>query len=79
MPSKLCKWGNSLGVRLPQYITERTGLCAGDYLYVRLTDAGDILIRPVKARDVPAGYQPDDAPPTVKIAVPTDAEVLAGW
>ncbi len=24
MPSKLCKWGSSLGVRLPQYITERT-------------------------------------------------------
>ena len=35
MPSKLCMWGNSHGVRLPKYIIERTGLKVGDYLYVR--------------------------------------------
>ncbi len=57
MPTKLCKWGNSLGLRLPQYVIERTGLRPGDYLFVRLTDAGDIVIRPVKERDVHAGSQ----------------------
>jgi len=77
MPSKLCKWGNSLGVRLPQYIAERTGLCPGDYLFIRLTDAGDIVIRPVKARDVHAGYQPTDSVP--KVEQQTDAQILAGW
>lgn len=72
MATKLCKWGNSCGLRLPQYVLERTGLRPGDYLYVRLTDAGDIVVRPVKARDVPAGYAADDAPPTIRIEVPTD-------
>ena len=44
MPSKLSKWGNSLGVRLPSYIAERTGLRNGDYLYIKLMDSGDIVI-----------------------------------
>ena len=79
MPTKLCKWGNSLGLRLPQYVLERTGLRPGDYLFVRLTDAGDIVIRPVKERDVHAGYAADDAPPKFKQGAPTDEEVLANW
>lgn len=60
MPSKLCKWGNSLGVRLPQYIAERTGLAAGDYLYIGIRDNGDIVIRPVKAKEIPKGYRPTE-------------------
>jgi antitoxin MazE len=79
MPSKLCKWGNSLGLRVPQHIAERASLRAGDYMYVRLMDSGDIVIRPVSARDVPAGYMPNDAPATAKTEVPTDEEVLAQW
>jgi antitoxin MazE len=62
MPSKLCKWGNSLGVRLPQYVVERTGVRPGDYLFIRLSDAGDIVIRACKARDVHSGYLPSDSP-----------------
>ena len=79
MPSKLCKWGNSLGVRLPQYVVERTGVRPGDYLFIHLTVEGDIVIRPVKERDVHAAYRPDDAPPTIKINVPTDEEVELRW
>ncbi|MFY7865518.1 AbrB/MazE/SpoVT family DNA-binding domain-containing protein [Roseateles sp.] len=56
MPVKLCRWGNSHGIRLPAHVLERTGLCAGDYLFIRVTDSGEIHIRPVKARDVPAGF-----------------------
>ena len=69
MPSKLCRWGNSLGVRLPQYIAERTGLVAGDYLYIQLNDAGEIVIRPVKAREVQAGYAPAAQVPQKKVSV----------
>lgn len=58
MATKLCVWGNSLGVRLPKHIAERTGLVAGDYLYIRLMDSGDIVMRPVKAKDLHAGYAP---------------------
>lgn len=77
MATKLSKWGNSLGVRLPKYVVERTGLAPGDYLFIRLTDAGDIVIRPVKARDIHAGYVPDDSPPKPKM--PTNKAVLAKW
>jgi antitoxin MazE len=79
MPSKLCKWGNSLGVRLPAYVAERAALRAGDYLFIRLTDAGDIVIRPVKARDIAAGYRPDDSPPKGTTEMPTDEWVRANW
>lgn len=56
MPVKLCRWGHSLGLRLERYIIERTGLAAGDLMYVTLRDSGEIVIRPVKANEMPAGY-----------------------
>jgi len=59
MPVKLCRWGNSHGIRVPAHVLERTGLCAGDYLFIRVTDSNEIVIKPVKARDVPAGYASD--------------------
>lgn len=72
MATKLCKWGNSLGMRLPKFIVERTGLVAGDYLYIRLTDAGEIVIRPVKAKDVHAAYKLAEAPEQQRaVSVPT--------
>lgn len=49
-------WGNSLGLRLPKYVTERTAIRAGDQVYVRLLDSGEILVRVVKARDIPAVF-----------------------
>ncbi len=78
MPTKLCKWGNSMGVRLPQYVVERTGLRPGDYLFIRLTDAGDIVIQPVKQRDAHPAYA---ARTTFKIAqqCPTPEEVAEKW
>lgn len=79
MPTKLCKWGNSLGLRLPQYVIERTGLRPGDYLAIRLADSGDIVIRAVTARDIPAGFKPDELPNNFKAEVMTDEEVRAKW
>jgi antitoxin component of MazEF toxin-antitoxin module len=63
VPVKLCRWGNSLGVRLPKYVVERTGVHPGDYLFIRLTDAGDIVVRPVKQRDVAAAFSAADVAP----------------
>ena len=79
MPTKLCKWGNSLGVRLPQYVVERTGVRPGDYLFIRLNDAGDIVIRACKARDIHAGYVPDDSSPKVRNHYPSAEEVREKW
>jgi antitoxin MazE len=77
MPTKLCTWGNSLGVRLPKYVVERTGMRPGDYLFINLTDAGDIVIRPVKAREIHSGHAPVDSPPKVKREA--DAADLDKW
>jgi antitoxin MazE len=62
MPTKLCKWGDSLGVRLPQYVVERTVMSSGDLLYIGLTDEGLIVIKRDSARDIPIGYLPNDSP-----------------
>lgn len=56
MPVKLSKWGNSLGLRISRELAERAALEPGDYMFLRLLDSGEILIRPVKPKDVPAGY-----------------------
>ncbi|PUE51453.1 hypothetical protein B9Z45_14510 [Limnohabitans sp. 2KL-17] len=47
MPTKLCRWGHSLGVRIPSVIAQAAGLKAGSYLEVRLLDCGEIRLRPV--------------------------------
>ena len=70
MPSKLCKWGNSLGVRLPQYIAERAGLASGDYLFISLRDNGEIVIQPVKAREIPTGFRSQESEEITKPAPP---------
>jgi hypothetical protein len=62
---------------VPAYIAERAALRAGDYLFIRLTDAGDIVIKAVKPRNVHQGYLLDESPKTD--SVPTDAVVLAKW
>ena len=66
---KLTKWGNSTGLRLPASVMEAAGLEAGDYVYVRLLDTGDIRVRPVKnpqlaVRLVPEKHAGTTAAPT---------------
>ena len=53
MSVRLCRWGNSTGLRLPQSLLEAAGLAAGGYVSLRLLDNGDIRVRPVGA-SVPA-------------------------
>lgn len=65
MPSKLSKWGNSLGVRVPSHIAERAGLQCGDQLYIRLLDSGEILLRAARPDASPSGYAvPNGGAPT---------------
>jgi hypothetical protein len=79
MPSKLCVWGNSLGVRLPRYVAERTGVQAGDYLFINVTDAGEILIRPVKPCEVHPGYGGPTAGPKDTNAGTSDTGEIDEW
>ena len=51
MTVRLCRWGNSLGLRVSSYIVHCAHLREGDMMSVRLLDNGDILVRPVKPRN----------------------------
>ena len=43
MPTKLCRWGNSLGLRVSSYIVDCAHWKAGDSMEVRLLENGDVL------------------------------------
>lgn len=45
--SKISRWGNSLGVRLPKELAATAGLKAGTSVRVRLMDNGTVVIAPV--------------------------------
>ena len=74
MASKLCVWGNSLGVRLPKYVADVANVQAGDHLFITVGDDGAIIIRPVKPRDVHPGYARAGSEGTAKTVVPTVEE-----
>lgn len=45
--TKICKWGNSLGLRLPKETAANAGLLAGTRVRVRLLDNGSIIVTPL--------------------------------
>lgn len=44
--TSICKWGNSLGLRLPAPVAEAAGVKAGTRVSVRLLDDGSLLVIP---------------------------------
>lgn len=44
--SMVCKWGHSLGVRLPKAVAEAAGVKEGTEVSVRLLDNGCLLVIP---------------------------------
>lgn len=57
--SKVCKWGHSLGVRLPKAVAEAGGIRVGTQVSVRLLDSGCLLVTPLHSKIVVAN---DHAP-----------------
>ena len=45
MSVRLCRWGNSVGLRLPKSLLQTAGLAAGGYVSLRVLDNGDIRVR----------------------------------
>ena len=76
MPTKLCRWGNSLGLRISSYIVDCAHLRAGDQMEVRLLDDGDVLVRPVKPRNGGGSIAREDGPPKES---PAKKEVPDKW
>ncbi|MFZ6656549.1 hypothetical protein [Undibacterium sp. TJN19] len=65
----ICKWGNSLGLRLSKSVVQEAGLKAGASVGVRLLDNGCLLITPhgkaIKVND--------------ELSLETDARKLTVW
>ena len=76
MPTKLCRWGNSLGLRISSYIVDCAHLRVGDMMSVRLLDNGDILVCPIKPRNGGGSIAREDGPPK---EYPTKEEVPDKW
>lgn len=76
MPTRLTKWGNSLGLRVPKSVAECANLQAGDQMYIRLLDSGDILVRAVKPRAAAEGYAVTDED---RSGIPARREVEEEW
>lgn len=75
MSTRLSRWGNSLGLRIPYHIAQVASLKAGDQMYVRLLDSGDILVSPVDKGNHPGcSITPVPAPKPL-----TDADVRQYW
>jgi antitoxin MazE len=76
VPTRLTKWGNSLGLRVPRNVAEAANLQVGDQMYVRLLDSGDILVRAVKPRGTAPGYAVTDDD---RAQIPTKQKVEEEW
>lgn len=49
---KICKWGNSLGLRIPAAVAQVAGLKTGSTVSLRLLDSGSLLVTPRTAAAV---------------------------
>jgi antitoxin component of MazEF toxin-antitoxin module len=63
--AKVCRWGNSLGLRLPKEIATSAGLRPGALVRVRLLDNGSIIVVPVAAAVAVTEAQTAVKPPAV--------------
>lgn len=63
MAVRLCRWGNSTGLRLPLPVMQAAGLKVGRYVNLRVLDNGDIRLRPV-GDTLPADEGEGTAAPT---------------
>ena len=64
MQTKVQKWGNSLGVRIPRGLAEKVGLGAGTEVSLTAKD-GELVLRPsvptrLRLQDLLAGITPEN-------------------
>ncbi len=71
MSVRLCRWGNSVGLRLPKSLLQMAGLAAGSYVSLRVLDNGDIRVRPMNGSST--------AEAIAETRAPEAANVGDGW
>jgi antitoxin MazE len=67
MQAQLARWGNSLGLRIPRDIAERTGLRPGDRVEIA-AENGRVVISPARRRYVLADLLTDMTPEALREA-----------
>lgn len=68
--SKIQKWGNSQGIRIPKYILDKAEIREGDNVEITLEDNKIIIFQPKRVlkqytiselfKDYKGGYKPDE-------------------
>lgn len=78
MPTKIQKWGNSLGLRIPRPLAEEMGFEAGSEVTLVVRE-GELVAAPVGARyrlaDLLAGVNADNVHDEIDTGSPTGREV----
>ena len=50
MDTKIAKWGNSIGVRLPKSIADQAALKAGDRVTISIRGDGNVVLTPRRSK-----------------------------
>ena len=81
MVTKVQKWGNSQGLRLPRHVLEETNIAVGDDVEITVRD-GTIIVTPVKPprrnydlKELVSRLPPDYGPEEVDSGPPVGREV----
>ena len=80
MQTKVQKWGNSLGVRIPRGLAEEVGLGAGTEVSLTAKD-GELVLRPavpnrLRLADLLAGVTPENIHTSVDTGAAVGAEAF---
>lgn len=77
MRTKIVKWGNSLGLRVPKVLAEEIGVHDGSAVEISLA-RGQLIVRPAPANfeldDLLADVTPDNLPAEVTTGEPQGSE-----
>jgi len=80
----ICKWGNSLALRLPRHLTDQVHLVEGSTVYLEIVDDGALKVTPTRKKfklaellqgEPPRRGRPDSESPEVDWGPPRGDEV----
>ena len=79
MQTKIQRWGNSLGLRIPKSFAEQASVNAGSMVDISVED-GDLVVRPVRSRkyalsDLVSAITPTNVHETVETGPPVGREI----
>lgn len=78
--TKITRWGNSLGIRIPKALADEIGLRDGDLVDV-FAERGEIVLRPARApryriEDLVAAITDENLHPLIDVGPPVGREIV---